>query len=101
MKCKECGLGVCVPDKSRTYPSERTFPGYPFHAKDAFGSWFFPHKEISHPLCSYHRRKAEGHFSRGEEYYRLNEGPNEWTKPCERYYPKLANTSIFLTRGDD
>lgn len=76
MACKECGLAATRPLKDQ--PSERVFPGYPYHAKDAVGTWMHPVESAS--LCSYHRRKAEGHFSRDSEYYRNNRGPYEWTQ---------------------
>ena len=76
MACKECDIATTKPDKPK--PAERVFPGYPFHAKDAIGTWLYPCAEGG--LCSYHRRKAEGQFDRDPEYYRLNIGPHEWTQ---------------------
>jgi len=82
MPCEECGGLAVEPDKSK--PSERVYPGGTYAAQDAFGTWIYPTKPAK--LCSYHRRKAEGHFDRDPEYYRFNRGPHEWTH-YKSYYP--------------
>lgn len=95
MPCSECGGLAVQPDKSR--PSELCFPGYPYHDKQASGTWLYPTKPAQ--LCSYHRRKAEGHFDRDPEYYRFNKGPHEWTQYSSYYPPESPYSAAGQRRG--
>ena len=78
MPCKECdGLAVAVGEGENVH-----FYIPNFHM--TIGSWHKPFVDAE--LCSYHRRKAEGHFDRDPEHFRFNRGPHEWTH-YESFYP--------------
>lgn len=60
-------------------PCTKPVKGEPVHVyiKDVYetvGHWAKPLEDAD--LCWYHRKVADGHFSRGDEYYRK---PDVWT----------------------
>jgi hypothetical protein len=78
MTCKICGSECCKPSSR---PAEKV---YVPHVFDTIGTYLRPMEDCD--LCWYHQKKANGHLDRGDEYYRFNRGPHEWT-PYKSFYP--------------
>jgi hypothetical protein len=76
MACKICGQQCCKPTEGETTrfawkPETIGFPARPMADSD---------------LCWYHQKKADGHFTRSDEYFRFNRGPHECV-PYKIFYP--------------
>lgn len=68
MACKICGQ-----------PCSKPVEGKPIHVfckgtHDTIGYWAKPLEDAD--LCWFHQKQVDGHFDRGDEYYRK---PDQWT----------------------
>jgi hypothetical protein len=93
MPCKECG-SLTMARRRIEGPSTLQ---YVKSQHQTIGVWCFPMEDMD--VCTYHAKKAEGHFDRDSEHFRFNVGPHEWTKYESYYTTESPYFSQRPTRG--